>query len=248
MHFKISKLSFKIRHKRIHTVWLHLIQNSRKCESKLRWWKADPGLPGAGIRGKFPGKGHKGMFWGKDSISWLLWWLHRCIHLSKFFKLHILNGYDLFYSTILYLSTNWFLKRNCLHGSFSAACSRENWTWWVGENDYSFLSSHSNPKVTHQRLSAPHHKTIMTGLSAANIITPQTKEPQKVTRTSAAISSCIYLGDLMAILTMLLFPTASFHVDLFAKTQKVKSLTQSWWLSQLPSFLCFLSFFYIYNF
>lgn len=117
---------------------------------------------------------------------------------------------------------------NCPHGSFSAACSRENGTWWVSENDYSFLSSHSNPKVTHQRLAPPHHKATMTGLSATNIITPQTKEPQKVIRTLTAVSSCIYLGDLMAILTMFLFPTASFHVGLFTTTQKVKSLTHSW--------------------
>lgn len=47
------------------------------------------------VGGRIDCKGAQGNFlgWYECYIFWLWWWLHRCIYLSKLFKLYILNNF-----------------------------------------------------------------------------------------------------------------------------------------------------------
>ena len=77
--------------KRVHTALFYYM---KLVKTKLVYGdrKADEWLPGARERGwGLTATGHKGIFfrWYECCISWLWWWLHQCIHLSKLIEMYV---------------------------------------------------------------------------------------------------------------------------------------------------------------
>lgn len=188
-------------------------------------------LPGAWSRDRFPEKGPKESFGGEEKILYIDWGGVTQVCTSV--------------KTPPIAPLKW-VQENRVFQKLTAQKPLCHLFWrklelWVGDERITlFLAPAAILKLHIKGAPSSPQSENDKAASCNDSNSPNEGSHKRLPELSSPISSCISLGDLMAVLTILPFPTASFHVGSFTKTAKgQESYSELVTMSQWPSFLYF---------